>query len=378
MSPPTASIRLEDCVALLRGEDVPWDGLRAEPGAILAALTEHDLIGLIQKRIGNSRHTDWPQDIRKELARRAHAESGRELLRGREIRAVLAALAGDGIRPVLIKGTPLAYSLYDAPSSRLRCDTDLLVPREHVDAARRTLIGIGYRERSQCDGEFLFRQFVLEKQDPLGVPHVLDVHWNISTQSMFSNVLSYEELSQEAVPLVALGPHARAAGPVHALLLACIHPVMHHGNAERLIWIYDIHLLVAQLSPEDVRRFVGLARAKRVGAVAARGLGLARARFHASISDHTLAELASAAANEPSAVYLQPGRRWFDELTSNLLGLPNWRNRFAFLREVLFPDRHYMWNCYGLTGARLAGVLLPVLYVHRAMRGVCKVVGGRK
>ena len=378
MSSTADSILLEGCAALLRCEDVSWNGLGAEPGTVLTTLTEHDLTGLIHQRIGKSTDTDWPQDIRRELARRSHAEAATELLRGREIRAVLAALASDGMRPILIKGTPLAYSLYDAPSARLRCDTDLVVPREHVDAVRRALIGIGYRERIQCGGEHLFRQFMLEKQDVFGVLHVFDVHWNISTQSMFSNVLSYEELWQEAVPVVALGPHARAAGPVHALLLACIHPVMHHGNAERLIWIYDIHLLVAQLSPEDVRRFVGLARAKRVGAIAARGLGLARARFHAGISDHTLAELARAAANEPSAVYLQPGRRWFDELTSNLSGLPSVRNRCALLREVLFPNRHYMWNCYGLTGAGYASVLLPVLYIHRALRGAWRVVIGAK
>jgi hypothetical protein len=378
MSPPTASILLEGCVALLRGEDVPWNGLGAEPGVVLAALTEHDLIGLIHERIGHSPYTDWPQDIRRELARRAHAEAARELLRGEEIRAVLAALVSDGMRPILIKGTALAYSVYDAPSSRLRCDTDLLVRRQDVDAARRTLIGIGYREPSRCDGDFLFRQFVVEKQDTYGVLHAFDVHWNVSTQSMFANVLSYDELAQAAVPVAALGPHARAAGPVHALLLACIHPVMHHRNVERLIWTYDTHLLVTQLCLEDLKRFVDLSRAKRVGAIAARGLGLARARFHAGISDQTLAELVSAGADEPSAVYLHPGRRWFDELTANLLGLPNWENRFALLREVLFPSDQYMWNCYGLTGTGLTGALLPVLYVHRALRGAWRVLTGRK
>ena len=121
-----------------------------------------------------------------------------------------------------------------------------------------------------------------------------------------------------------------------------------------------------------------LARAKRVSAIAARGLGLARARFHAGISDDTLAELASAADDEPSTVYLQPGRRWFDELTSNILGLPNWGHRFALLREVLVPNRHCMWNCYGLTGAGLASVLLPVLYIHRALRGAWRVAIGAK
>ena len=56
-----------------------------------------------------------------------------------EIARVLGSLADQGIVPVLIKGAPLAYTVYDDPSLRPRGDTDLLVRPEEVQQARRIL-----------------------------------------------------------------------------------------------------------------------------------------------------------------------------------------------------------------------------------------------
>ena len=38
-----------------------------------------------------------------------------------------------GIHPLLIKGTPLSYSLYPTSGLRPRCDTDFLIPQGDVD-----------------------------------------------------------------------------------------------------------------------------------------------------------------------------------------------------------------------------------------------------
>ena len=61
------------------------------------------------------------------LSETARVQAGEELLRGAETRAVLDALTRAGISPILIKGTPLAYTVYDAPALRPREDTDLLI-----------------------------------------------------------------------------------------------------------------------------------------------------------------------------------------------------------------------------------------------------------
>jgi hypothetical protein len=183
-------------------------------------------------------------------------------------------------------------------------------------------------------------------------------------------------MDPEAVP--ALGPHAWTASRVHALLLACVHPAMHHRNVERLIWVYDVHLLASGLPPEHLDRFAAMAVGKQVGTICAHQLGLARTRFGTLISDGLIARLVTRRENERSAGYLKLGRRWHDELLSSLRGLPRWRDRLRLVREVLLPAPAYLLAAYGLTNRTVGLALSPALYVHRGVRGFWKVLVGRK
>ena len=363
--------------AILRGEEVPWSALDVTATALLEACVERELSELVYQRLTQfQRVRDWPDEVRQELARTAHAAAATELVRGREIASVLDVLASNGVHPILLKGVPLAYAFYDSPGSRAHADTDLLVRREQIETVRRTMTDLGYGEPPSSDGELLFCQFQMVKQDRFGVNHAFDFHWRISTQSVFADVLTYDELAAATVSVSALGSHAYAAGRVHALLLACIHPVMHHRNTERLIWLYDIHLLVSRLSEAELERFAALAIDKRVAAICAHQLLLTRSRFHTSVPDRVMAKLARRRVAEPSAIYLRPSRRWHHELISSLRDLRRWRDRLRLLREVIVPSPRYMMEAYRVGALGL--FLLPALYVHRVVYGAWKVVLGRK
>jgi hypothetical protein len=365
--------------ALLGGNNVSWRALEATPAEVLHVCAEEDVGGLLHERLCTLVGiTDWPEHVRGELARVARENAARELLRRREIVSVLDALASKHVHALLFKGTPLAYSVYSAPHLRPRSDTDLLISRDESPTVHQVLAELGYAAPVYCNGELLFRQFELQKTDDFGVTHAFDFHWKVSTQSVFAEVLTYNELAIDAVPVRALGSNARAAGPLHALLLACIHPVMHHRNVERLIWIYDIHLLASRFTAAEFDRFASLAVTKHVSTVCAHQLALARARFGTPIPSHLTARLNAARGDEPTAEYLRPKRRWHDELRSSVLGLARWTDRARLLREVLFPAPSYMVRAYGLKPGPLGTLLLPALYLHRGVRGGINVFVGRK
>jgi hypothetical protein len=166
-------------------------------------------------------------------------------------------------------------------------------------------------------------------------------------------------------------------GPVHALLLACVHPAMHHGNVESLLWLYDIHLLAQQLSHGDFQRFAILAISRRVAAICARQLEATSRHFRTPIPPDVLADLRRARP-EPSAAYLRSDRRWTDDLVSSMRALGRWDERARFLRGVVLPSAHYMRNAYALPRSPLAALLLPALYVHRVLAGGWKVLAGHK
>jgi hypothetical protein len=256
-------------------------------------------------------------------------------------------------------------------------DTDLIVPQEDLDAIRRVMARIGYTAPVACEGELLFRQFALTREDEFGLQHVFDFHWKISTQSAFAEVLTYEELCVDAVAVPALGPDARAASVLHALLLACIHPVMHHRNLERLIWTYDLHLLASRLSRDDLEVFADLAVHKGVGPICARQLANARSTFATPIPDCTVSRLLS--GGRPALTdYLRSGRGWHHEFLSNLRGLNSWGDRVRLAREVLFPSPRYMLSSYQITNRAQGLAVLPVLYLHRNLRGLLRVLVGRR
>jgi len=178
-----------------------------------------------------------------------------------DLRALLDALAARGIEPLIVKGTALAYSLYDAPEQRPRADTDLLLATEELDAARDGFRELGYVEQlSSGDME----QTIFRRVDAAGADHVYDVHWAPTNAPAFADVLRIDELRARSVPLPRIGAHARTICDVDALLYACVHRVAHHFDSDRLIWLADIHLLRERMPREEHARFWALATEREV------------------------------------------------------------------------------------------------------------------
>ena len=371
-----AARRVEWVDAVLRGEAPSWSAVGAPGARVLDLCDALEISGLVHHRLAQRPLHDWPDAVYQELASRAHRAAARELVRAHEIEAVLGSLAARGVQPILFKGAALAHTVYDSPSLRPHADTDIFILRDDVIAAKEIFAANGYAEPSMSDGELVFCQFQMMKVDRFGVQHVFDIHWRISTQTLFADTLSYHELAADAAPVPRLGVHARTVSGTHALLLACIHPVMHHRNTERLIWLQDIDLLVRSLSTTELLGFAQLAVQKHVAEICARQLALAADTFRPPVPATVFAILTSGTRAEPSAKYLRPKRRWHHELLWNVRGLGRWSERLRLLREVLFPSARYMLSAYHLGPAGV--VLLPALYVHRCAYGAFKIAVGRK
>ena len=259
------------------------------------------------------------------------------------------------MRPLLLKGSALAYTLYTTPAHRPRFDSDLLVRHEDMTRVAEVMTGRGYRCPDQVTGELVMHQVDYARKDSQGVWHVYDFHWKVANRQAVAGVLSFDELARDGESIAALGPHARGLSRVHALLLACVHRVAHHPSDDRLIWIYDIHLLAETLSPREAELFGALAVARSVSAVLDR-----------------LAGDRAAGVPEPSAALLAPPRSRIDEMLGDLRALPGWSRRARLVYEHAFPPPGY------ITGAYMVNrVWLPALYTHRIVRGVWRWIRNR-
>ena len=336
---------------VLRGEASEWPETLAEDE--VQTLIEHGVAPLVYAA------TNAPA-LRDEAIRAAAMEP----LRAADVAAVLEELARAGVDALLMKGVALAYQLYTSPELRPRGDVDLLIDREHIMKARTTLLALGLRETVASRDEHGVRQMIFTRANGMAY----DVHWSVTNLPLFAPLLRYEELHQRAVAIPALGPHAKGLAPEDALLLACIHRVAHHHDSDRLIWLADIALLRARMTPEQHRAFWQRAAVGRVVAICRRSIELAeewwgRGSEEGAADRHLTGD--ELAQDELSRVMLDRDITYGRVLFANMRPL-TWRERGERVWQLAFPPPQFMRASFG---ARSSWAL-PWLYVYRAIRGV--------
>lgn len=298
-----------------------------------------------------------------------------EIATQRELSRVLLALRASGIKPLLLKGTPLAHTHYPNPIVRIRGDTDLLIPREQRTRTQQILQDLGYETTIHVTGEFISYQTTWSREDDLGVLHDLDVHWRVNNSQVLAQLLTYEELEQSAIEVPEICQGAYTLAPVNALLFACMHRAGHrnapcyldgmaHPTSDRLIWLYDVHLLVAGMSTKELDEFGEQAARKRMRQICHEALNKSMRCFGTTVPAQLLNSLSQTGLTEPSAKYCRHGA--LAQVIDDLLALDSFASRVTWLRELVFPSADYMRSKYRDSSCSW----LPILYVRRSINGI--------
>lgn len=311
----------------------------------------------------------FPEAINKGL-RQCELESvAFEMRRRYEVEEVFSGLQRHNLEFIVLKGEALANSIYPAAYTRSRGDIDLLFrDKPAAEAAWEVLSGQGFRRANTLEGKFVGYQYACGKKVSASLTLVLDVHNQISDYVWFARQLPYSELlsSSQQIPWSSL--KVRIPCRPHALIHACFHRVCNKplGIQDRLIWLYDIHLLCESFGQQDWEFFLELAGGKEVATVCLQGIERSRHYFYTDMPAAFLDELVALADDEPAGFALGSSRSalYFQDFLHNRGG---W-NKFLQLREHLFPSTTYMMKKYGV-GSKW---LLPYYYLKRIILGVFK------
>jgi hypothetical protein len=347
--------------------------LRGDRPATAADAGDADLIALAEQHgvgplLAECLRTAGQLPPASELAAMSRRAAAVDAIRQSELAGALAALRSHGVPVLVFKGAALAHTVYARPDLRPRMDSDLLVPGQHRASAHAALLARDYERVPQFTGDLVAYQAPYVIRRAGGIAHIIDLHWRVANPQQFGAVLDEADLFAGAIDVPALGAGARGPGPVHALLLACVHPVAHHGGAARLIWSFDVHLLASRLTAGEWDRFTALAVDRRVARVAAHGLAGAVEAFGTPVPARVTERLAGAASGEATAKYLAPARRHIQTIWGDFRTLSTWRDRWQLVQQHAFPPRDYMRRVY----APASGQPLPILYARRMYRGALK------
>jgi hypothetical protein len=370
----------ESICALIRGEVACWPLSDQDRFEQLAKTALHHNIHLVLfdtlKR--SAEWSSYPIHLRSRIEKEIAIAAARDLISEQELRRVLMRLDEHGIRPLLLKGVPHAYTLYKSSALRPRADTDLLIQDSQKELVARILTELGYYGPKMQSDDLTSYECLYRRKDVFGADHSLDVHWRINNAQIFANSFTFDELLARAIEIPSLTSYARGLGHTHALLLACMHRFAHaHAPfyadgttvyaGDHLRWMYDIHLLCAMLNNGQWLEFTTLAKTKQIAEFCCDGVNAAKRAFHSRVPVEAMASLQTAAREETvNADRLRASTAaWF---LANLRAVPDLRRRIRLVRQTVLPHPVYMMEKYKTKN----WPALCFLYGYRSVNGVFK------
>jgi len=348
--------------SILRGESASWPAAACAEfeNELLDRASHHGVAALIYGVVESNRGWNgWPDRIREELLKASRSAAAQDMLRSHTLEKLLTEFDKQGIRVLIIKGAALAVTLYEHSRLRTRSDTDLFIHFGDIERVCSSLSDLGLEILTPV---YKNHQFVCAKKTTHGSLH-FDIHWRIQNAPQYARVISFDEAWAKSVPVPGMAG-AHMLNGVDALLLACLHlKGSQHHDEDRLIWLYDIHLLASSLSIESWNEFQRMVVEKGVGAACLDGLLKSRDSFSTEIPPGFIAAL--------EASHPVQGRFASSNLAlliDDLRCLPGLRSRSILLKELFLPSPSALMARYE-KGNR---AWLPILYIRQVLGGVAK------
>ena len=340
---------------LMRGQATDL-AVGSSPREITTAAMGHGVLPLVYAGLGAAPGDgggDPLDPLRAALATLARTEAAVDAIRVAACRNVLDALHQAGVPVLVFKGGALAFSHYPSSDLRARDDVDLLVEESDLAVLHGTMTDLGYRQSIASGGGLVSHQRLYSAIDSRRVRHNFDVHWRISNRHRYARLFDLGELLDGSRTIPGWAANARCPCPVDALLIAALHRASHRGT-DRLVWLYDIHRLLAAMDDDERDELEERAAAK--GLMDEYRQAVAGAQYFFGQGGLPPRNLAR-------------GVRTIDIWLADLKALPSWRARMALLKQHAFPPGDYMRR----TLAEPKSLNLPIAYLLRGVRGSWKL-----
>lgn len=369
-----ALLEIDQFLATSIAEDAPWPASWTQPAAktvLIERALYHGIAGLLIEN--EDRLPGWPTDVVSRFRNQALAQAMWELRHKVVVSQLLTKLADQDIVAIILKGTALAYDLYETPATRARGDSDILVERRDLQRTREILAELGFRKNSlsidTSDEHNLQEVWELTSTD--GTTHIVDLHWQVMNCLALRDTLSFADCAAELRPLPRLCAAAVTMGRTAALMHACMHRAAHfvspyivdgktYQGGDRLIWAVDIDRLANALTESDWDRLCVDAVERGVGPVCLDGLIFAQARLGTAIPANAAKALSVAGPNGGASTYLLhsgQARRALEELKA----VPGISGKAKYLLRRVLPPANFMRARY----SEMAGRPLFLLYAWR-------------
>ncbi|WP_339726356.1 nucleotidyltransferase family protein [uncultured Paraglaciecola sp.] len=347
---------------------------RAEPDQSLLfnLAVEHGVTGLMYSSFAEINTLELNQFFEQINSFNQHKIIATKFLDS-EAKKLLNLFVEENIPFVVLKGFALAHSIYPTPESRTKSDIDIFIDTKYYEQAKQVFSQQGYKNPRGWEPTAISNEFSMSKRIGEGMHVLFDVHTKISNSKVIQNLITFEELSSSAD--TASLPDINLINTPYALVHAIVH-MLHHramGDKIKLIWYYDIYLLVERFTPVELKQTKQLIILKELVSVFSVGIDLTLGYF----DSEKLRELQTwckqpeiQAHSENKYNVLLSSMSGVNGMLITLNNTPGFRNKWRLIQEIALPPKAEIYNKYGTQ----TNQPLFWLYFRRIAGGIVKAL----
>ena len=285
-----------------------------------------------------------------------------------------------GIEVILLKGAQLAHTDYPHFSLRPIEDIDLLVRRSNRSEIIRLMLEMGfslYETNQTCDKFFLKKTSKRHRKET-NIPIFIEVHSSLQTPIRLNRSfrIDMDEFWNGSQEKAAVGFPSLQLCPTYNLIYLSAH--LSHHYFSRLIWVYDIALLIHLHREEiDWERLEDLCGRMKVKSPLYHCLTLCRDFFQIPIPEKVLKGLSSSWGRRKVGQFLIRRNLWppeksrmsrFGQFLIKIFVVDSWMETILWF---LFPTRDWMKRTYSLQTTHKIYpyyLLHPVLHLIKSLK----------
>lgn len=290
-----------------------------------------------------------------------------------ELDALVCELDAAALPHIILKGAALARWLYPQPALRPFGDLDLLSRQQNAAQIDEILAARGYSKGGELAAGFAeayYSEMAYTRQTP---PRIhLDLHWELFVPLYYRRRLDPEWFWQHTMRVGAGAAPMRILDPTAQLVHLSVHATLNHQHDPRLIWLYDLALLLAHADKIDWQAVLVFVNAAGLGQSVADILEQTARAWGVAAPAEPLAALehAPSSAGDRTALALTVAPQNQARVLADALSSPGVGNKARYALRHLFPAPAYMRERYHIR----RNVLLPAYYVVRFAESSVKLV----
>ena len=178
---------------------------------------------------------ELPRQVQEVLEKEYFLSHARFLKKEHELLEIVHEMEKENIHPIIVKGIPLAYLLYDDFGARASKDIDVLIPPADLERAKKVLVREGYSLLSGTRTPEDFRSYHFHYIYCRGehVDSVVELHWNLLYPTLDHRIVDRAQLEEQAIQVQVGGKTVRTLSLPHAFWHMSIHALYKYCLAFR-------------------------------------------------------------------------------------------------------------------------------------------------